>query len=120
ARSDIFFLEVRPTAQEFMAAQSSGGMNMAGGDADDLIAAQKDVVVATWKLERRATGGRSAEDIRAVADAQAAVREKTMAQAAQSGMVPGQRRRRGPAPEPEPSPLLGAVESMERATEQLR
>lgn len=120
ARSDIFFLEVRPTAQEFMAAQSSGGMNMAGGDADDLIAAQKDVVVATWKLERRATGGRSAEDIRAVADAQAAVREKTMAQAAQSGVAPGQRRRRGPAPEPEASPLLGAVESMERATEQLR
>lgn len=120
ARSDIFFLEVRPTAQEFMAAQSAGGMNMAGGDADDLIAAQKDVVVATWKIERRATGGRSAGDIRAVADAQAAVREKTMAQAAQSGMAPGQRRRRGPAPEPEPSPLLGAVESMERATEQLR
>lgn len=120
ARSDIFFLEVRPTAQEFLAAQSSGGMNMAGGDADDLIAAQKDVVVATWKLERRATGGRSTEDIRAVADAQAAVREKTMAQAAQSGIAPGQRRRRGPAPEPEPSPLLGAVEAMERATEQLR
>jgi hypothetical protein len=120
ARSDIFFLEVRPTAQEFMAAQSSGGMNMAGGDADDLIAAQKDVVVATWKLERRTTGGRSADDIRAVADAQAAVREKTMAQAAQSGIAPGQRRRRGAAIEPEPSPLLGAVEAMERATEQLQ
>lgn len=120
ARSDIFFLEVRPTAQEFMAAQSSGGMNMAGGDADDLIAAQKDVVVATWKLERRSTGGRSASDIRAVADAQEAVREKTEAQAAQSGMAAGQRRRRGPAIEPEPSPLVGAVDAMARATEQLR
>lgn len=120
ARSDIFFLEVRPTAQEFLAAQSSGGMNMAGGDADDLIAAQKDVVVATWKLERRATGGRSPTDIRAVADAQAAVQEKTQAQAARGAVGAGQRRRGQPEPEAAPAPLLAAAEAMTRATEQLR
>ncbi len=120
ARSDIFFLEVRPTAQEFLAAQSSGGMNMAGGDADDLIAAQKDVVVATWKLERRSTGGRSADDIRAVAEAQEAVRAKAEAQAQQAVMMTGPRRRRG-APEAEaPEPLLEAVAAMQRAAEQLR
>src|SRR5690606_1171558 len=103
--------------QEFLAAQSSGGMNMAGGDADDLIAAQKDVVVATWKLERRSTGGRSAGDIRAVADAQEAVRAKAEAQASQGTMTTRPRRRRGgSAAEEAPEPLLEAVAAMQRAT----
>ena len=83
ARSDIFFLEIKPTAQEFTAAQSSamaGGGG--GGEMDDLVAAQKDVVSATWKLERRSAGGRSASDIRAVGRAQAEVRDKLRQQSA--------------------------------------
>ena len=55
ARSDIFFLEVKPFEQEFSLAQSQ---SMAGsgynGSIDDLVNAQKQVVVATWKLDRRA------------------------------------------------------------------
>ena len=54
ARSDIFFLEVKPFEQEFAMAQSQ---SMAGsgynGSIDDLINAQKQVVVATWKIDRR-------------------------------------------------------------------
>ena len=53
-RSDIFFLEVRPFEQEFSLAQSQ---SMAGsghtGSIDDLVNSQKQIVVATWKLDRR-------------------------------------------------------------------
>ena len=65
ARSDIFFLEVKPYEQEFALAQSS---SMAGagasGSIDDLVAAQKEVVVATWKLDRRAQSARGRSRIR--------------------------------------------------------
>ncbi len=55
ARSDIFFLEVKPYEQEFALAQSQGSMPGGGrGSIDDLVNAQKEVVVATWKLDRRA------------------------------------------------------------------
>src|SRR5206468_5434799 len=74
ARSDIFFLEVKPYEQEFALAQSS---SMAGsgatGNIDDLVAAQKEIVVATWKLDRRAQnakGAKSDQDIRSVAKAE--------------------------------------------------
>jgi len=56
ARSDIFFLEVKPYEQEFAVAQSQSAAAGGGGrgELDDLIAAQKDVIVATWKIDRRA------------------------------------------------------------------
>ncbi|BCS32898.1 hypothetical protein TBR22_A21220 [Luteitalea sp. TBR-22] len=126
ARSDIFFLEVKPTAQEFTAAQSSAmaGGGGGGGEMDDLVAAQKDVVSATWKLERRAAGGRSATDIKAVGRAQAEVREKLRQQAAGAGGAPSPspRRRRGVDPaeaEAPPVPLQAAGEAMDRAVAQL-
>ena len=122
ARSDIFFLEIKPTAQEFTAAQSSAGMGGGGGgEMTDLVAAQKDVVSATWKLERRSSGGRSSSDIRAVSRAQAEVREKLRQAAANSGGPPAPRRRRGVEPEPEapPVPLQAAGEAMEKAVTQL-
>jgi hypothetical protein len=55
ARSDIFFLEVKPYEQEFAVAQSQSAAAGGGGrgELDDLIAAQKDVIVATWKVDRR-------------------------------------------------------------------
>ena len=75
ARSDIFFLEVKPFEQEFAMAQSQ---SMAGsgynGSMDDLINAQKQVVVATWKIDRRSRstkGAQSEQDIRAVARTEA-------------------------------------------------
>src|SRR3989442_11006412 len=43
ARSDIFFLEVKPYEQEFRLAQSQGGMAGAGrNQLDDLVTAQKE------------------------------------------------------------------------------
>jgi len=124
ARSDIFFLEIKPTAQEFTAAQSSamaGGGG--GGEMDDLVAAQKDVVSATWKLERRSGGGRSSSDIRAIGRAQAEVRDKVRQQsAAGAAPSPSPRRRRGVEPteaDAPPVPLQAASEAMDRAVTQL-
>jgi hypothetical protein len=74
AKSDIFFLEVKPFEQEFTVAQSSAMNGGGGGSIDDLVTAQKDIVVATWKLDRRsqvANGGKSEQDIRAVGRAEA-------------------------------------------------
>lgn len=73
-RSDLFFLEVRPFEQEFSLAQSQSQGGGAGNpQLDDLVNAQKEVIVATWKLDRRAvaaSGAKSAEDIRTVARAE--------------------------------------------------
>src|SRR5204863_6447737 len=68
ARSDIFFLDVKPYEQEFSLAQSQGNMPGSGSQSgiDELVAAQKEVVVATWKLDRRARsakGAKSEQDI---------------------------------------------------------
>jgi hypothetical protein len=54
ARSDIFFLEVRPYEQEFSlaASQSMAGSGYSGA-LDELVNGQRQVVVATWKLNRR-------------------------------------------------------------------
>ncbi len=117
ARSDIFFLDVKPFEEEFVAAQSQSMAGAAGGGSlDDLVAAQKAIIVATWKLERRSTGGRSAEDIGAVARAQGELKERTEAVAAE---MAGLRRRRssrgGAADEPLASPLASAVTAMGRA-----
>ncbi len=94
-----------------------------GGEMDDLVAAQKDVVSATWKLERRSAGGRSASDIRAVGRAQAEVRDKLKQQSASAAPPsPAPRRRRGIEPaeaEAPPVPLQAAGEAMDRAVTQL-
>ena len=58
SRSDIFFLEVKPYEEEFVAAESKAG-GMAGQQTglEDLIAQQKDIMAATWKLDARARRG---------------------------------------------------------------
>ncbi len=80
ARSDMFFLEIKNFEEEFTLAQSQAA---AGGGAsnpqlDELVQAQKDVIVATWKLDRRAksAGATSAQDIRAVAAAESDLRAR--------------------------------------------
>lgn len=75
ARSDIFFLEIKSFEQEFTLAQSQGTSGGAGtrSSIDDLVVTQKEVVVATWKLDRRAKpagGARSEQDIRSVSRAE--------------------------------------------------
>src|SRR5437899_7565475 len=56
ARSDIFFLEVKPFEEEFTLLESQAGAGGSGRNhqIDDLVAAQKEIIVATWKLDRRA------------------------------------------------------------------
>ncbi len=117
ARSDIFFLEVKPYEQEFALAQSQG--NMPGGNQsglDDLVAAQKEIVVATWKLDRRARaakGAKSEQDIKAVSRAEAELKtrvEQTSSSFRESAMRDPRRRAtqpqrgRGPSPQPFPPP----------------
>jgi archaellum component FlaC len=71
AKSDMFFLEVKPFGEEFVAAQSQAGAGAGGTQLEALIAAQKEIINATWNIERRSAGGRSEADIKAIAQAQA-------------------------------------------------
>jgi hypothetical protein len=111
ARSDIFFLEVKPYEQEFSLAQSAGGMPGGGQNGiDDLVNAQKEVVVSTWKLDRRARsakGAKSEQDIRSVARAEAELKtrvEQTSSSFRESNMRDPRRRQpqRGGGGEPQP------------------
>jgi hypothetical protein len=59
ARSDIFFLEVTPFLDEFALAQSQAMAGAAGQQMDDLVRLQKDIIVGTWKVDRRSAGPRA-------------------------------------------------------------
>jgi Domain of unknown function (DUF4175) len=117
ARSDIFFLEVKPFEEEFAAAQTQAGAGSGNRSLDDLVTAQKDIVVATWKLDRRQSAGRSVDDVKAVGRAQGELKQRVEHVAAQSREV--RRRPRavqgdtiGPAPD---DPLTSAAAAMGRA-----
>ena len=120
AKSDIFFLEVKPFEQEFTLARSQGaGAGGSNRSVDDLVAAQKEIIVATWKLDRRAEvarGAQSAQDIRAVARAESELktrvertsssfRDQTMRDPRRAQPGPGQPPR--PAAPPAPQPRAG-------------
>ena len=118
ARSDIFFLEVRPFSEQFFAAQSQAGMGGGAGAAADLLESQKEIIVATWKLQRRAIAGQSATDVRAIAKAQGELKVRAEALAAQQGRPAPRRRRAEPEAAPPPpaaSPLTRAAGAMARA-----
>jgi hypothetical protein len=102
ARSDIFFLEVKPFEQEFTLAASQA-MAGAGGRSsiDDLVVAQKEIVVSTFKLDRRAQmskGAKSEQDIRSVSRAEAELKarvEQTSSTFRESTMRDPRRRPQG-------------------------
>ena len=128
ARSDIFFLEVKPFEEEFVAAQSSAmgqGAGMQGDTGLEALAeAQKQIIVATWKLDARARRARDAssqQDVKAVAKAQSDLRTKAEQTIAQVSRTTGDpRRRRGlPGAAPNEDPLGRAVEAMGRAVGEL-
>ncbi len=125
ARSDIFFLEVKPFEEEFVAAQSqSMGQGMQGGGGlQGLAEAQKEIIVATWKLDARARRARDAaaqQDIRTVAKAQADLRARAEQATAQMSRTGDPRRRRGlQGLVPGDNPLGRAVEAMGRAVNEL-
>jgi hypothetical protein len=128
ARSDIFFLDVRPFEQEFSLAESQ---SMAGsgynGAVDELVNAQRQVVVATWKLDRRAqtaSGARSEKDVRSVGRTEADLRlrvERTASSFRESTMrdprqrLPGGGARGSGAARPEENAMAAAAEAMGRA-----
>ena len=76
-RSDIYFLQVRPFDQEFESAQSQSGSSMDATELGDLAALQKEIIVATWRLDRQAAGARRTADVGSVADAQEELRWAT-------------------------------------------
>ena len=131
ARSDIFFLEVTPFEEEFVASQSQGsGSGSDSGALEDLIQEQKDIITATWNLDRRSreAGGRSDDDIRAVEKAQRELRTRAMTTLGQMRRAADLRRRntiggRGAATPAGPDLMIEAitraVEAMERARQQL-
>jgi hypothetical protein len=135
ARSDIFFLEVTPFDQEFMPPQSSqassAGMGAAGRSFDELIRAQKEIVVATWRLDRRARKSRgvgSEADVKTIGRAQGDLKNRAIDMAgpavAPIASKPGARRPDTGHPAPDPGTeggdaMTGAIEAMGKAEQSL-
>ena len=122
ARSDIFFLEVKPFEEEFVAAQSQQmgqGAGMQSGALEGLAEAQKQIIVATWNLDaraRRARGSLPQQDIKAVSKAQTDLRERAAQASAQALRANDpRRRRRSEGIAPGDDPLGKAIEAMGRA-----
>ncbi len=126
ATSDIFFLEVKPFNEEFMAAESQAA---SGSDPqiESLIQAQKEIIASTWNVERRSQAARSSDDVKAIAAAQAELKaraeEQLMSRTNRSrgrSRAP-QRQAQVPAP-PRSSggdPAATAIGAMGKAVDQL-
>jgi hypothetical protein len=124
ARSDIFFLEIKPYAEEFAAAQSNAQSGGSGQPLEELAAAQKEIIIATWKLERRSTGGKSKEDIQSIARAQHELRRRAEQAAAETRAFTSARRRGIRPGQPDPAgppedPMTRAVTAMTKAATEL-
>lgn len=129
ARSDIFFLEVTPFEEEFVAAQSQGAGGAEERSLEDMVQAQKDIITATWKLDRRSrdAGSRSADDIRTVAKAQRDLRGRAMTALTQMQRAADLRRRRqtggragqGASGDASTDAIRKAIEAMGRAQQAL-
>ena len=113
SRSDIFFLEVKPFEQEFTAADSQSMMGM-NANLRELGAAQKEIIIATWKLDGMAAREQVDEDIKAVARAQAELKETT-AKVAGRLLSVGRRSARRRVQSPDTEAMSKAVEAMGRA-----
>ena len=126
SRSDIFFLEVTPFVDEFAMAQSQAMAGAGGQQVDELVRQQKDIIVGTWKLQRRASGakaGPSAADVKTLGRAQSALRRRVETSARQTQPPGGGRRGRpgaviGGSEEEQPA-LLSAARAMARAEQSL-
>jgi hypothetical protein len=128
-RSDMFFLEIRPFSEEFVLAQSQAMSGMASEQIETLVAAQKEIINATWNIERRAASGagRSAGDITAIAAAQAELRSRAEQITSRTGRGRGlirfpqqltpPRQLRGVRPPSDP--VGAAISAMTRAIDQL-
>ena len=112
ARSDLYFLEIRPFDNAFEEALSQGGLGPEAAEIGRLVGLQKQIIVATWRLERQPEGG-TAEDVRAVAEVQGDLRDTA---AGAAGRMSVQRRRGAigddAGPEAQRRAMAAAVEAM--------
>lgn len=74
--SDIYFLQVIPTDQEFRRANGGGGGGgggAQGGESSALVTLQKDIIAATWKLRNQVDPDPAtfATDVQIIAESQA-------------------------------------------------
>jgi len=53
--AEPYFLEIRPFKRYFSEAVSQAGLQGGGGPQDDLVQKQKEVLIATWNLRKRAS-----------------------------------------------------------------
>ena len=115
ARSDIFFLEIRPFDNEFEEAQSRSGIGRDAEDLGNLVAVQKEIIVATWRLDQAPQSAGVADDIRSVGEAQRELRD-TAALAAERVLGRGRERPAGDTgPAPQNAAMARAVEAMTEA-----
>ncbi len=127
SRSDIFFLEVKPFEEAFVASQSQAGMQGGASGLQDLAEAQKEIIAATWKLDarmRRARDAQSASDIKAVGAAQGALRTRAAEAAGQLAAAVADPSRRRPRPGTSSAPggddpMTRAIDAMGRAAGEL-
>jgi hypothetical protein len=127
ATSDIFFLEVKPFSEEFVSAESQAGGSGSDPQIEGLIAAQKEIIASTWNVERRSRGGRSADDVKAIAAAQAELKARAEGQVTSRvmrgrGGAPAPERRGAEAPQTRRTggdPVAAAVAAMAKAFEEL-
>ena len=114
-RSDIFFLEIRPFDNEFEEAQSQSGMGRDAEDVGNLVAVQKDIIVATWRLDQASRPAAVADNIRAVGEAQRELRD-TAARAAERVLGRGREFSAGDSwLAPQNAAMARAVEAMTKA-----
>ena len=132
ARSEIFFLEVKPFNEEYTLAQSQSrwAAGQPAQQLEGLISSQKEIISATWNLERRSSGRtlgrRHQERRRRAGGAERTRRTGGRRRAAAAPHRPGaasqqfgRPQRRGRSP-PAGDPVRDAVDAMARALEQLQ
>ena len=115
ARSDIFFLEVRPFDNEFEEAQGQSGLGRDAEDIGRLAAVQKEIIVATWRLDAVPRTTTVDDDIRTVGEAQRELRD-TAARAGERVLGRGREFSAGDTGlAPENAAMARAVEAMTEA-----
>ena len=84
--TDLYFLEVRPFDEEFYRALSQGG---GGESSPGLAVSQKEIITATWKLERarqKLSDEEMKKSSKALAETQASLQESVLRIAQAAGM----------------------------------